>query len=239
MIQAKFSGSIRRQPAWRSLGPILFSSETYSFQGSSSRRLQSRLTGSIEHDTIPFDLALPSSSHTDSVLHVLLLWSSDGSKHNLERLQSRVPKIARLGDHQVALLVGDGSIPHDEQHIWQQFSILQNQVPKTNAMPLTLALSAEAILHTLERYMKESDNRTEAPPLPHPMLTALVAQATTTAPVRPLSEHDAAVLANRFPSIQCLEEATRTDGGKRQITQLVGAHAAKEVIDFWQDEWIA
>ena len=126
MIQAKFSGSLRRQPAWRSLRPILFSSETYSFQGSLGRRPQSMLTGETEHDTIPFDVALPSFSHTDSILHVLLLWSSDDSKHNLERLQSRVPKTARQGDHQVALLVGNDSLPHDEQHIWQQFSILQD-----------------------------------------------------------------------------------------------------------------
>ena len=64
-------------------------------------------------------------------------------------------------------------------------------------------------------------------------------QATATAPLRPLSEHDAAVLANTFPSIQGLEEATRTDWGKRQITELLGSNVAKDVIDFWQDEWIA
>jgi hypothetical protein len=108
-----------------------------------------------------------------------------------------------------------------------------------NAILIILTMDAEAILPTLERYVKESNIRTEEDSQPILNLTALVAQTTTTAPTRPLSEYDATALGERFLSIQGLEEATRTSDGKSQISQLVGPIVAKNIIDFWEDEWIA
>lgn len=108
-----------------------------------------------------------------------------------------------------------------------------------NAIPIILAVNAEAILPTLERHVKESNTETKEDSRPILNLTALVAQTTTTAPSQPLSGYDATTLAEKFLSIQCLEEATRTRDGKTQISQLVGPIVAKNVIDFWEDEWIA
>lgn len=127
MVQAKYSGSLRRQPAWRSLGPILISSAEFSLQGSSENWLQKMLIRGPEHDNIPFDLAIPSSNDAGSVLHVVLLWSIDGSKRNLERLRSRVPRSTGEGDHQVAVLVDNSGNLDRKQPVWQQFSMMQMQ----------------------------------------------------------------------------------------------------------------
>jgi len=106
-------------------------------------------------------------------------------------------------------------------------------------MPIILALSVESILPVLERYTKEFDVRQEKQLQKTPNLKTLVAHAITTAPMQPLSGHDANILASHFPSLRHLEEATRTSSGRNSLTELLGPAVTRNVVDFWEDEWIA
>ncbi|KAK5258721.1 hypothetical protein LTR40_007350 [Exophiala xenobiotica] len=123
--------------------------------------------------------------------------------------------------------------------IWQHFSVLQDQLLGPCPMPIILALSVESILPVLERYMKEFDVRQQTQLQKTPDLTTLVAHATTTAPMQPLSPHDANILTSHFRSLRHLEEATRTSSGRKGLTELLGPAVTKNLVDFWEDEWIA
>lgn len=87
--------------------------------------------------------------------------------------------------------------------------------------------------------MKELDQSVQIHMQQPPNLSTLAAHATTTAPDQPLSEHDAVVLTNRFPSMHARVEATRTASRENGIAPLLGPAIAINVIDFWEDEWIA
>jgi hypothetical protein len=87
--------------------------------------------------------------------------------------------------------------------------------------------------------MKEFDVRQQTQLQKTPNLTTLVAHATTTAPMQPLSRPDANILTSHFPSLRLLEEATRTSSGTKSLTELLGPATTKNLVDFWEDEWVA
>lgn len=87
--------------------------------------------------------------------------------------------------------------------------------------------------------MREFDVQQEKQLQKTPDLTTLVAHATTTAPMQPLSGHDANILTSHFPSLRLLEEATRTSSGRNSLAELLGSAVASNMVDFWEDEWIA
>ena len=102
-----------------------------------------------------------------------------------------------------------------------------------------MALSLDGILPTLERYLQELERAPEIRSPATPIPTSLVAYATTSAPPQPLSQHHANVLINLCHSVRELEEVTRTTGGKEMLVEYLGAVVAKNIINFWEDEWIA
>lgn len=105
-------------------------------------------------------------------------------------------------------------------------------------MPAIVALSVEGILPTLERFIqaREKNIHIASQSVPTP---ALMAHATTTAPIQPLPEHVVNSLLSHYPSMRLLEEATRTNSGRNHIVALVGPIVASSLVDFWEDEWIA
>lgn len=40
-------------------------------------------------------------------------------------------------------------------------------------------------------------------------------------------------------SLEGLEKATRTQGGRQQLENCLGSEVARAVFEFWDDEWIA
>lgn len=64
-----------------------------------------------------------------------------------------------------------------------------------------------------------------------------MAHATTTAPTQVLRHHQVTTLKDLFHSIQGLETGTRTAEGQQLIQRRLGSVVAKDIIDFWDDEW--
>lgn len=94
-----------------------------------------------------------------------------------------------------------------------------------------------SLLTTLSDYLKGAQpcpKQVQAPRL----LTNLIGQATASAPAKPLSEHDANVVSDIFPSLQKFEEATRTQQGQAKLFNFLDRTTAENIIDFWADEWI-
>ena len=78
-------------------------------------------------------------------------------------------------------------------------------------------------------------HKLKSDPTPNP--SALIGHATTSA--QPLVQHDANVLADICHSLRGLEEVTRTTEGKAKLVDYLGPPVARNVIDFWEDEWLA
>lgn len=70
------------------------------------------------------------------------------------------------------------------------------------------------------------------------MFTDLIAQATASAPAKPLSEHDTNVISDIFPSMKEFEEATKTQRGQAKLSNFLDKATAEDIVDFWSDEWI-
>jgi hypothetical protein len=94
-----------------------------------------------------------------------------------------------------------------------------------------------SLFPTLQGYLNGLQT---APRVPHrpPIVTNLIAQATASAPAKPLSEHNANVVSDIFSSFQEFEEATRTIQGQAKLRDYLDSRTAEEIVDFWADEWI-
>ena len=79
----------------------------------------------------------------------------------------------------------------------------------------------------------------QVPRQPRPTFISLISQATASAPSKPLAEHDAHVISDIYGSLQQLEEATRTGEGQRKLCDFLSYDVAKDIVEFWADEWIA
>jgi hypothetical protein len=104
--------------------------------------------------------------------------------------------------------------------------------------PATLyAYSGEQVMKVLEAFIKrlEAADVCESQPI---QTEQLMAHATATAPGRLLAQRQTITLSRLFHSIQSLEAGTRTVEGQRLIQQTLGAVVARDVIDFWEDEYI-
>ncbi|OAP63735.1 hypothetical protein AYL99_02962 [Fonsecaea erecta] len=222
MIHAKFSVSLRTRPEWRTLGPALAAATSFDFQ---------------EREVTDCDLLIPlSGSKPLATLNVLLLWSSDPVASTEERMRPFLSKAKPARDHYVAAVV-DGK--GDPMHALQILSSLQSRMLDVPApIPILIVLSVESIISTMEHYIQELHKKYEVKTPPMVLPTALVAHATTSAPSQPLSQHDASVLTDLYSSIRELEEATRTSRGREQLTEYLGPVVTKNLVDFWEDEWI-
>jgi len=102
-----------------------------------------------------------------------------------------------------------------------------------------MALSVESILPTLDRYLEELKQEHEIRSHPTQTPTSLVANATVSAPLQLLNQHDGNVLTDLCHSVREVEEITRTANGKEMLVEYLGPVVAKNIVDFWEDEWIA
>ena len=66
----------------------------------------------------------------------------------------------------------------------------------------------------------------------------LTAHATTSAPIQPMSKEQAHLISRLFPSIKELEKGTRTSQGQAKLSSYLDPATAKDIIDFWEDEWV-
>lgn len=66
----------------------------------------------------------------------------------------------------------------------------------------------------------------------------LISHATAAAPNRLLSKQNSAMLSELFGSIKELEKGTRSEDGQQKILNHLEPGSARDVIDFWEDEWL-
>lgn len=67
----------------------------------------------------------------------------------------------------------------------------------------------------------------------------LMASATASIPAKRLNPQEVEILNSVFPTINDLEVGTRTREGQALIQDFLPADVARDVIDFWEDEWLA
>ncbi|KIX98967.1 uncharacterized protein Z520_05428 [Fonsecaea multimorphosa CBS 102226] len=221
MIHAMFSKSLRSRPEWRTLGPTLGASTSIDFQ---------------EDQAIVCDLVIPLGGFNQrATLNVLLLWSSDPVASTEERMRPFLFKAEQGSDHYVTVVIDNKGNP---MHALGILSSLQSRMLDVSLVPILIALSVEGILPTIERYIQELHKNYEIKIPPVPMPETLIAHATISAPAQPLSQHEANVLTDLCHSIRDLEEATRTSSGREQLAEHLGPAVTKNLVDFWEDEWI-
>jgi hypothetical protein len=120
-------------------------------------------------------------------------------------------------------------------NVTYDFSSLIESNITSPALPIT---DVSSLLATLDAYLTRTQPVSK--PIPAPcMLNSLIANATASAPAKPLSEHNANVLSDIFCSLHDFEEATRTQEGRAILCNFLDRSTAEDVVDFWADEWIA
>lgn len=120
MICAKFSASLRGQPQWSRLEPLLALSPRVRFQ---------------EAPTTSFDLAIPLRPEVDSqILHCLLAWSSQLETSLGEKIPRTLPKDKSPRDHHLIVLVNDDEGDGADMHFVYHFTQLQ---ARFDCFPLT------------------------------------------------------------------------------------------------------
>jgi hypothetical protein len=129
------------------------------------------------------------------------------------------------------LVTGDG------EDSAQLLSILQMVMLEHGDHPILLARTAVQVLPLIEKHLTQLGQIVEFPSTSTAPVTVL-AHATSAMPSRMLSKQDIKELIVRFPSIKAIEEATRTIGGQRLLCNILGSQTAKEMIEFWEDEWL-
>lgn len=104
--------------------------------------------------------------------------------------------------------------------------------------PIVMVLVMEKLVSTIQRYCAELVHGPDSPRHQVSSASSVIRYATSTAPGQPLSEHDAKVLTDLFPSIRGLEEGTRTDYGRSAIREYFDPGKEQDLVDFWLEEWI-
>jgi hypothetical protein len=115
---------------------------------------------------------------------------------------------------------------------------LGSKTQQTSMPPVVMVLAMNKLVSTIQRYCAELAHKTDSSRHSIPTPTSVVAFATSTGPRQPLSEHDAKVLTDLFPSICGLEEGTRTEHGRKVIREYFDPAKEQDLVDFWLDEWI-
>lgn len=205
------------------------------------------------------DLALPlPSGNQDSHLPVLVLTPANMIEAGLSDTKARIQQFAPATKGKAGVITVILKDEDDEQRcpnglggfmclqavcvlsiifigtVAYHFSSLFESDVSCPALPIP---DVSSLFTTLDEYLKGLQ---QAPEVLHkpPIVTNLIAQATASAPAKPLSEHNANVVSGLFSSLQELEEATRTQQGQAKLCNYLDRATAKEMVDFWADEWI-
>ncbi|RMD40317.1 hypothetical protein DV735_g4809, partial [Chaetothyriales sp. CBS 134920] len=177
------------------------------------------------------------TAHTRS-LQILLLTITDTQAHDcVNRLRNFVSAIKPTNAVDLVLLARDAG--ESDNDILPALCNLQIELLDLGHVPVVAAYSADEVVPLLESIV----DQIQQPLLslaksPATCTAALVSYATSTAPVKLLSQHDSRVLTDLFPTIAQLAEATRTVQGQAAIRNSLPAHTADQVIEFWEDEWL-
>lgn len=99
-------------------------------------------------------------------------------------------------------------------------------------------LLADSPMH-VETILRRSLDHTSSMPSPRRPALSLLSHATAAAPRRPLSRSETTTLHSIFASIKELEAGTRTSDGRALIGDFLNPTATRDVIDFWEDEYLA
>lgn len=206
------------------------------------------------------DLALPFPlQKQESYARVLVLSLANMDEAGLSTTQAQIQHFAAITEGQtriITLILKEEAIEQTTLNGPQGFMHLQALCVLITIFPvysLTYFLArlfesnvscpflpvpeVSSLLTTLNGYLKALQPASTPVPM-QPMLTDLIAQTTASAPAKPLSEHDANVVTDIFPSLQEFENATRTQQGQAMLLDYLARTTVEDIIDFWADEWI-
>jgi hypothetical protein len=253
-----FCSKLRTRPIWKALGPVVASSSPWKLQGLVKSAFWTILTAT-ESNLETHDLALPlSAGSKDSHLPILILTSANLNEEDLPDTKTRIQLFVTAiegGGSVITLILKDDHDPQTCLNGLESYMRLQavfvstiSSTGTTTYYPSSLFegdASCPALpisdISSLFTTIKEYLNGLRiAPEISHrpPIVTNLIAQATASAPAKPLSEHNANVVSDIFSSFQEFEEATRTKQGQAKLRDYLDSTTAEEIVDFWADEWI-
>jgi len=212
-----------------------------------------------ESNLATHDLALPlSSGNKDSYLPILVFTSANLNEEDLPDTKARIQQFATATegggsiitlilkdehDHQAGLNGLEGYMRLQAVFVLSiSFTITTTYYPTSLfegdiSCPVLPISDFSSLFTTIQEYLNGLQT---APQVPHwpPIVTNLIAQATASAPAKPLSEHNANVVSDIFSTFQEFEEATRTKQGQAKLRDYLDSTTAEEIVDFWADEWI-
>lgn len=117
-------------------------------------------------------------------------------------------------------------------------------VPSSNYMAIIPIGGASSVLPSIMHYFDSLKPdiiqrviAAEESFLPNQVFS-LLRHMTVSAPHELISEHDANIISDLFPSFQALSAAVRTVEGRQLLEDYLGATSARIVIDFWEKEWV-
>ena len=102
-------------------------------------------------------------------------------------------------------------------------------------VPIIQIPEPRQLLQCIGSYMSAFNNH-----FPVPRISArsiLLPHCTSTAPARPLSEHDTNVLSDITHSISEVATLARDPRGKTKLQEWLGEDVGRAIEEFWLDEW--
>lgn len=212
----------------------------------------------LESNLVTHDLSLPMPFTTASQLAVLILGTSDIDMSGASRTKARIAQFAATTAHTkvIVLLLNEADAESTGYSGLKEFIRLQTMsvtfrmvdheamltietrlIEHHHSYPVLPIPNASALFPMLNTFIKKVQSLEDHDP-PQPNLVDLIAQATASAPARPLAEHDVHVISDMFTSFQHLEESTRTTEGQEKLQDYFSQDVAQDLVDFWTKEWI-
>ena len=102
-------------------------------------------------------------------------------------------------------------------------------------VPIIQIPEPRQLLQSIDSFMSAFNHQS-----PIPRISArkiLLPHCTSTAPTRPLSEHDTNVLSDITHSISDVATLARDPRGKTKLQEWLGEDIVREIEDFWLNEW--
>ncbi|KAL3458457.1 hypothetical protein BJX64DRAFT_292164 [Aspergillus heterothallicus] len=225
-IHGTFNSSLRSNPIWSVLGPILMASSE-SIEEVSRHQIND-FTFTQKADNQP--------------LQVLILTPSSLEAYHKRSLILRLREFAALDSSScpqkaIAFLLSEDAFSSaNEKYSLNGLLALQVLLFESLAVPLPVITIADAssFLTSIQEYMANLED------IPVTSSTlgeslALLAQATSEYP-NALCDEVTNILSDLFPSFTALSKATRTVEGQELLEGYFGREKAEKIIQFWQED---
>ncbi|KAJ0421332.1 hypothetical protein BJY00DRAFT_312242 [Aspergillus carlsbadensis] len=224
-IRGTFSSSLRSNPIWEVIGPILMASSK-SIEEVSRPQVDFTFIQEGDNEHLQLLLLTPSSLEAYQKRSLILRLREFAASDS-----SSCPRKA------IAFLLSEDAFSNaSEKYSLNGLLALQVLLFESLAVPLPVIAipDAASFLASVKEYMANLEDI----PVTSSALgesLALLAQATSEYP-NALCEQATNILSDLFPSFKSLSEATRTLEGQEVLREYLGGEAAAKIVRFWQED---